>query len=377
MKPFTADDESFMRQALALAAAGEGRVSPNPPVGCVLVKNGAVVGRGWHDRLGDLHAEAMALRDAGEAARDADAYVTLSPCTTHGRQPPCSDALIRAGVAGVLVAADDPNPRNGSGVDLLNRAGVPARSGLLRDEAEYLARGFFKMMRRHTPFVTLKYAMTLDGKIAAASGDSRWVSGPESREMVHDLRSRHDAVVVGSGTALADDPLLNVRDPALSRRGGPDLHPQPARVVVDSRCRLPASAAMLRSDSGPGGPVLVATALERATDASKRLEAAGAEVLHLPGPDGRVDLKTLLNELGKRGKYMIFCEGGGGLAAGLLRAKLADELFAFIAPKLIGGNKAPGPVADLGLNLMADALPLKVRECIRVGNDICVRAGIV
>ena len=374
MKKFTEQDSDFMRQALALAANGQGRVSPNPPVGCVLVKNNRVVGRGWHDRLGDLHAEAMALRDAGGEARGATAYVTLSPCTTHGRQPPCSDALIQAGVAEVIVAACDPNPKNCSGIEVLNQAGIPARFGLLHEEAEYVARGFFKLVRTGLPYVTLKYAMTLDGKIAAASGDSRWVSGPESREMVQDMRSRHDAIMVGSGTALADNPMLNVREPVLSRRGGPGRHRQPVRVVIDGRARLPLDSALLTNTVEPAGRVLVVTADSADDERRVALRNAGAYVAIFPDDGGHVDLRLLLEELGRMEIGMLLCEGGGGLAAALLKKGLVDEIAAFVAPKIIGGSNAPGPVGGLGIGLMANALPLRVIETSRVGEDIFVRA---
>lgn len=364
-----------MRAALALAGNGEGRVSPNPPVGCVLVKHGEIVGKGWHDRLGGLHAEAMALRDAGEAARGATAYVTLSPCTTHGRQPPCSAALINAGVAEVIVAADDPNPKNCSGVDLLRAAGIPARSGLLREEAEYLARGFFKTMRRGLPWVTFKYAMTMDGKIATGTGDSRWISGPASREIVQDQRSRHDAILVGSGTALTDDPLLTVRDPVLARRGGA-AHPQPLRVVADSRCRMPTDAKMLQSDCEPGGDVLVACVQSAPGERIRALTDAGAEVLPLPSGDGHVPLGLLMEELARRGIGMVYLEGGSGLAAGMLREGLVDEVITFMAPKLIGGAGAPGPVGDIGVERLADALLLDIREYRQAGDDMMIRAAI-
>lgn len=368
------DETEYMRLALELAKNGEGRVSPNPPVGCVLVRDGIVVGKGWHNRLGDLHAEAVALRDAGAAARGAVAYVTLAPCGSWGRQPPCADALIRAGVAEVVVAVEDPNPKNASGPDILRQAGVTVRIGMLRDEAAYLARGFFKVQRHGLPYVVLKYAMTLDGKIAASSGDSRWVSGPESREMVQDMRSRSDAVLVGSGTALADNPLLNVREPVYSRRGGPAGHPQPLRVVVDSRCRLSPSAAMFRPENAPGGKILIAAAGADAA-AVAALERAGAEVMVFP-PDaeGLVPLTELLRALAERGVNNVLCEGGAKLAAGLASRGLVDEAAVFIAPKLIGGREAPGPVDGLALTRMADALPLTVRECRRVGDDIFIGA---
>ncbi len=371
---FSEADAGFMREAIELAKNGEGRVSPNPPVGCVLAKGGRVVGRGWHDRLGDLHAEAAALRDAGPAARGATAYVTLSPCCSQGRQPPCTDALIRAGVVRVVVAAEDPNPCNCSGVEVLCGAGIPTRSGLLREEAEYLARGFFKRQRTGLAHLTLKYAMTLDGKIAAASGDSRWVSGPESRELVQDMRSRSDAVLVGAGTALADDPLLTVREPVLSRRGGAGGHPQPLRVVADSRCRLGPGAALFGKGGAPGGKVLIAAADGADPVRVAALERAGAEVALLPGGGGKVPLAALMRILAEKGVNTVLCEGGGELAAGLLSLGLVDEIFAFVAPKIAGGRQAPGPVGELGVLRMADALGFAFREWRRVGDDLLIRA---
>ncbi len=371
---FSEADRGFMRLALDLARNGEGRVSPNPPVGCVLAKDGRVVGRGWHDRLGGLHAEAAALRDAGAEAEGAAAYVTLSPCCSHGRQPPCTDALIRAGVRRVVVAAEDPNPCNCSGVEVLCGAGIPARSGLLREEAEYLARGFFKKQRLGLPYLTLKYAMTLDGKIACASGDSRWVSGPESREAVQAMRSRADAVLVGIGTVLADDPLLNVREPVLSRRGGADRHPQPLRVVADSRGRCPPGAALFSREKGPGGKVVVAVAAGADPARIAALERAGAEVPAFPAGGGRVPLPALLAGLAERGVNNVLCEGGGELAAGLLARGLVDEIVAFVAPKMVGGRNAPGPVGELGIARMADALAFSLREWRAVGGDIVIRA---
>ncbi|MCL1999792.1 MAG: bifunctional diaminohydroxyphosphoribosylaminopyrimidine deaminase/5-amino-6-(5-phosphoribosylamino)uracil reductase RibD [Planctomycetes bacterium] len=368
---FSEAESGFMRLALELAKNGEGRVSPNPPVGCVLVKNGRVVGRGWHDRLGGLHAEAAALSDAGAEAYGATAYVTLSPCCSQGRQPPCTDALIRAGIAGAVVAAEDPNPCNCSGLELLRQAGIPVRFGLLREEAEYLARGYFKKQRFGLPQVILKYAMTLDGKIAAASGDSRWISGPESRELVQDMRSRADAVLVGIKTVLADDPLLTVREPVLSRRGG--NHPQPLRVVADSRCRLPPGAAMFRPENGPGGKIFVAVLAGADPGMAAELERVGAEVRVFPAIGGGVALTSVLRVLAERGVNNILCEGGGGLAAGLLSLGLVDEIIAFVALKIVGGSGAPGPVGELGTTRIADASSFTMRECRRVGEDLMIR----
>lgn len=368
---FTKDDELFMREALTLAQTGLGRVAPNPPVGCVIVRDGIIVGKGWHDRLGEAHAEAMALAQAGERASGATVYVTLSPCTSHGRQPPCAEALIRAGVEKVIVAAPDPNPCNCSGVDVLNAAGIRTEAGLLRQEAEYLARGFFKMMRTGIPYVSLKYAMTLDGRIATSSGDSRWISCAESREWVHEFRSRVDAVMVGSGTALADDPLLTVRGEAWERCGGDKRHKQPMRVVVDGGFRLSPEAAMLGTGCGEGGgEVIVAGVRGRNPSGVRELRMAGAEAVEFQDDEGKVPLEEVLRYLGKRGVNHILCEGGAGLAGALLDGGWIDEVGVFIAPKIVGGREAPGPVGGNGVNGMADALQLEVREWRRIGDDI-------
>ncbi|MCD8138691.1 MAG: bifunctional diaminohydroxyphosphoribosylaminopyrimidine deaminase/5-amino-6-(5-phosphoribosylamino)uracil reductase RibD [Planctomycetaceae bacterium] len=372
---FTPADEEFMRVAIRLAATGEGRVSPNPPVGCVLVKEGRIIARGWHDRLGDLHAEAMALREAGPAAEGATAYVSLSPCTTFGRQPPCSDALIAARVAGVVVGAEDPNPRNSSGVEVLRAAGIPARAGCLAEEAEYAARGFFSMQRRKRPNLLFKYAMTLDGKIAACTGDSRWVSCGSSREQVMDMRSRVDAIMIGSGTMRADNPLLTVREPAWSARGGAARHRQPLRVVVDGGLHTPPSAAMLRDVSG--GPVLLACGGDAPPERADALRWAGAEVVPYPGEGGKVALHSLLADLGGRGVNRVLCEGGGGLGWALLSARLVDEVAVFIAPKLVGGRDAPGPVGGDGLPLMSGAWRVAVREQSRSGDDVFIGGTVI
>ncbi|MCC8107982.1 MAG: bifunctional diaminohydroxyphosphoribosylaminopyrimidine deaminase/5-amino-6-(5-phosphoribosylamino)uracil reductase RibD [Planctomycetes bacterium] len=371
---FTEQDCEFMGQAVALARNGQGRVAPNPPVGCVIVRDGLVVGRGWHDRHGDLHAETAALRDAGDWAVGATAYVTLSPCTTQGLQPPCTDALIAAKIGRVVVAATDPNRPNADGIAVLRAAGIVADGGLLREEAEYVAKGFFKMMRHGLPWVRWKYAISMDGKIAATGGDSRWVSGPESRALVMDMRSRCDAVMVGIGTVLADDPLLTVREPAWSTRGGAARHRQPKRVVVDSNCRIPPDAAMLRDENG--GKVVVLTVFGRNPERVDRLRRAGVTVLATPARNGRVSLPDGLAELGKIGVNDILVEGGGELAAGLLENGLVDELDTFIAPKIVGGREAPGPVAGHGITRMADATRLTVREWRRVGDDIYVNSLI-
>ncbi|MDR3211550.1 MAG: bifunctional diaminohydroxyphosphoribosylaminopyrimidine deaminase/5-amino-6-(5-phosphoribosylamino)uracil reductase RibD [Planctomycetota bacterium] len=372
---FSPAETEFMRRALVLGERGEGRTAPNPPVGCVLVRDGQIVGEGWHDRYGGLHAETMALSTLPPGgAAGVTAYVTLSPCATQGRQPPCADALAAAGVREVVAAVVDPNPGNASGLARLRELGIATRQGLLATEATFLARGFFQRHRSGRPYLTLKYAMTLDGKIATSTGESRWISGPEARERVQDLRSRVDAILVGSGTAIADNPRLNLRDPVWSNRGGPERHPQPLRVVADSHARLSPAAALLTGDE-PGGKVLLAVLAEDQDGRDLALAQAGAEIIRLPASKAHVDLDSLLRELGRRGVNHVLAEGGGELAAGLIEAGLVDEIMLFLAPKVVGGRTAPSPVAGTGISCLAKAAGWRLLEVERVGVDVMVLAG--
>ncbi len=379
---FSPAEEKYMRMAMELAKTGQGRVAPNPPVGCVIVKGGKVIGSGWHNRLGDLHAEAMALREAGKEARGAVVFTTLSPCTKEGRQPPCAAALLKAGVGEVVVAATDPNPINADGVEWLRQAGIKARSGLLAEEARYLAKGFFKMMQCGRPWLTLKYAMTLDGKIASVSGDSRWVSGEASRELVMDMRSRADAVLVGSGTVEFDNPQLTVRGRVWRERGGGAGHRAPLRVVVDGGCRLPLGMALFKkiaaADPEVGaGEVVVACVGGVNPEGEAALLEAGVRVMALPaGAGGKVAMRALLEGLGRLGVNEVLCEGGAGLAAALLAEGVVDEVAVFVAPKLVGGMGATGPVGGKGAETMSGALGVKVKEWFSVGDDILVK-GLV
>lgn len=368
---FNSAEQAHMDRALALAERGLGRVSPNPPVGCVLVKDGVVVGEGWHERYGGPHAEPRALAAAGRAARSATAFVTLMPCNHHGKTPPCTRALIAAGVAEAVVALDDPHPVSGDGRSELERAGIPVRVGLRADAAAYLMRGFIKQIKTGLPFVTYKYAMTLDGRLAATGGDSRWISGEASRELVQLWRAQSDAVLVGAGTALADDPRLNVRDSAA---------PQPRRVVVDSSGRLPTAARLFTE---PGGPILILTTAAAPAETLRAWEQAGAEAivcptLDLPEPASgpRVDLTAGLRLLAERGVRTVLCEGGAELAGSLFAAGLIDELAAFIAPKLIGGRTAPGPLGGVGLPQMAQAAPVRALTCTASGEDMLLRGRV-
>lgn len=351
-----------MAQALAQARRAIGSVSPNPPVGAVLVRDGRVVGEGFTQPPGGDHAEVMALRQAGDEARGAELFVTLEPCAHHGRTPPCTEAIIRAGVARVHIAALDPAPHtDGRGVWALEHAGISVTVREGSEEARRLIEAFAKHVTTGLPFVTAKFAMSLDGKIATRSGDSRWITGPAARALAHGLRAEVDAVAVGVGTALADDPQLTVRDAPVPARG------QPLRVVVDSRLRLPPTAAMLAQS----GRTLVATATD---DAARRaaLEAAGAEVLMAPGADGRVDVPAVLRALGEREVTSVLVEGGAGMLGTLFDARAVDKVIAFVAPAIIGGKDAPSPVGGHGASVMPDVLRLVRVSHASAGDDLMI-----
>ena len=325
-------DAQHMRAALSLAARGLGNTWPNPAVGCVLVRDGVVVGRGWTAPGGRPHAETEALRRAGEAARGATAYVTLEPCCHWGRTPPCTGALIAAGVARVVVALRDPYPQvDGEGMRQLRAAGIAVEEGLLAAEARALNAGFLMRLAEGRPLTTLKLATTLDGRIATRTGESRWITGPEARGRAHLLRATHDAILVGSGTLLADDPDLTCRLPG--------ARPRPIlRVVADARLRTPPGARLF---SIPG-PVTVATTPGEDTGARAALEAAGATLLDVaPAPGGGLEPLALMRGLARLGVTRLLVEGGGALAAALLRAGLVDRLAWFHAPAAMGGDGLP------------------------------------
>lgn len=352
-----------MRRALELADASAGETSPNPPVGAVVARDGRIVGEGRTQPAGQAHAEAVALRQAGELARGATLYVTLEPCSHYGRTPPCAGAIIAAGVAEVHASMLDPNPRvAGRGLASLREAGVEVTVGEGRDEAEELAAPHAMFITTGMPLVTLKFATSLDGKIATRAGDSKWITRGESRRYTHSLRARSDAIMAGIGTALADDPQLTARnenDEPLSR--------QPLRVVVDSRGNLPTDAAML---SQPGKTLVAVCDVSESRRVE--LEAAGAEVFGAPTGNGRVDLRALLTELGRREITSVFVEGGGALAGSLFDARLAHRVVAFVAPVIIGGDRAPSPVGGQGVTLMSDAIRLSGVKIKRFGEDVAV-----
>ncbi len=368
---FDAADSRWMVQALRLAERGLYTTSPNPRVGCVLVKNGAVVGEGWHERAGEPHAEVHALREAADAARGASAYVTLEPCSHHGRTPPCADALIEAGIARVVVATQDPNPLvAGQGVAKLRDAGIEVECGLMEAAARELNIGFCSRMTRGRPWVRSKVGMSLDGRTALVNGVSRWITGAEARRDVQHWRARSCAVLTGIGTVLADDPQLNVRDvPPPLKMGGREGLRQPLRVVLDSKLQTPLSARILQ-----GGNVLI-YAVSRDAGKIGALEQAGAKVCVLPDVAGRVDLNTALRDLAQRGINEVFVEAGSTLNGALLKAALMDELLLYVAPQLLG-DAARG-VAALGeLTSLEQRVDLEWQDVRQVGRDLRITARL-
>ena len=355
----TACDERYMAMALALAERGLGTVWPNPAVGCVLVKDGRVVGRGWTQPGGRPHAEMEAIARAGEAARGSTAYVTLEPCAHHGRTPPCTDLMLAAGIARAVVAAVDPDPRvDGKGIALLRAGAVEVAVGCLEAEARQLNAGFLSRLCRRRPFVALKLATSADGRIATAGGESMWITGVAARAEGHRLRHRHDAILVGSGTVLADDPMLTCRLPGLEERS-------PVRVVLDRRLRLLAGSKLARSAAT--GPVWLFTA-DPAAPAAEALAEAGVVVYALPATDAPGQLAAMLAVLAELGITRLLVEGGAAVATSFLRAGLVDRIHLFAAPLLLGGDAAPA-LGPLGVQRLADAPSWRPVEARSVGGD--------
>lgn len=368
--PFSADDHRFMARALRLAERGLYTTDPNPRVGCVLVRQGQVIGEGWHRRAGEPHAERNALAAAGGGARGATAYVTLEPCSHHGRTPPCSQGLIDAGVSRVVAAMPDPNPLvGGEGLAELRAAGIETEVGLLQADAESLNPGFLQRMRYGRPYVRCKLAMSLDGRTAMASGESQWITGAAARGDVQLLRARSSAVLTGIGSVLADDPSMNVRLSVADLHGveNDDYLRQPLRVVMDTRLRTPPRARML----APGGETLIVCGEGASHDTEAELRAAGADVLRLPQLGGRIDLLGTLQALASRGANELLIESGATLAGSALRAGLVDELIVYMAPHLMG-DAARGLVSLPGLERLDERIGLRFRDVRRVGDDLRV-----
>jgi len=351
----------WMRLALSLGARGLGRVWPNPAVGCVIVADGRVLGRGWTQDGGRPHAETMALAQAGAAARGATAYVSLEPCNHHGKTPPCTEALIASGVARVVVSLTDPDPRvSGGGLQRLRGAGVEVVTGVCAVEAEAAHRGFLTRVTQGRPMLTLKLAISADGRIATATGESQWITGPEARRRVHAMRARHDAVLVGAGTARADDPSLTVR--------GLGIRQQPVRVVLSRRLDLPEGSALMRSARDV--PVWLCHGPDAPQAARAGWDAAGARRIEVAaGPGGQLDLAQVMRALGEAGLTRVFCEGGGTLAAGLLASDLVDEMAVISAGMVMGAEGTPA-VGAMGIATLSEAPRFTLRATHPVGGDV-------
>lgn len=355
-----ADDRRYMALALALGRRGHGRTWPNPAVGCVVVQGGRIVGRGWTQPGGRPHAETEALAQAGAAARGADVYVSLEPCAHHGETPPCAEALIAAGVARVVIAAEDPDPRTaGEGVVRLRDAGIAVDTGICGAQAQTDHAGFFRRVDLDRPMLTLKLASSFDGRIATGTGQSQWITGPEARRTVHAMRARHDAVMVGGGTARHDDPSLTVRDLGMTH--------QPARVVVSRRLDLPLMSMLARTAKD------IPLILCHGTDADPMLANTwrdlGATLLPCAAQAGHLDPTDVLTQLGRHGLTRIFCEGGSALSASLIEADLVDRLVGFTAGLTIGAEGLPN-IGALGLGQLEDAARFSLTELRPVGADI-------
>ena len=365
-------DEQLMRRALALARHGEGRVEPNPMVGAVIAAasgngpGGGIIAEGWHAACGGPHAEVVAISAAGTAARGGTLAVTLEPSCHHGKTPPCTAAIIAAGIARVVVGTRDPFPAvNGGGIDELRRAGVEVRIGVCETEARRLIAPFRTLVEQQRPWLVAKWAMSLDGRVATAAGESRWISSEASRGIVHQLRGRMDGILCGIGTALADDPLLTAR-PAGPR--------QPLRIVLDSLARLPLKSRLVHTAREV--PVLVATGPAAPAEQLRALEAAGCEVWQCLAASPRERLESLLGELGSRRLTNVLIEGGPTVLGSLADAQAIDEVWAFIAPTIIGGAAAPSPIGGAGIASLATAASIEIEHVEQPGGDLFVR-GVV
>ena len=354
----------FMKEALNLARKADGRTSPNPMVGAVVVKNGRVLGRGYHRKAGGPHAEITALKEAKKKAAGSDLYVNLEPCDHFGKTPPCTDAIISSGVKNVIVGMRDPNPlNNGRGIRRLKKHGVKVTENILKKESEELNRAFIKFVTTGIPYVSVKVAQSLDGKISAGSGDSRWISNEKSRRYVHILRNRVDAVLVGINTALKDDPELTSR---LTGR----VKKQPKKIVVDSQLRISLRSKILKDPHS----VIIATTRKASPSKKNRLKKIGVDIITTNTAGARVDLKNLMHSLARRGITHVLVEGGGEIVSSFLRKDLVDEIFFFVAPKIIGGRDALTSVEGRGVKFANQAMRLQDVSVGRFGADILIHA---
>ena len=361
-------DERFMNLAIRLALKGQGKVSPNPMVGAVIVKQGKIVGRGFHHQSGRPHAEINALRQAGRRAKGATLYVTLEPCCSFGKTPPCADAIIKSGIKQVVIASRDQNPLNKGGITILKKKGLKVKTGVLRQKARDLNESYFKFITQQSPFVVVKIAETLDGKIATASGNSKWITSPPARRYSHRLRGQTDAILVGINTILRDNPLLTTRYPSSAT--------SPVKIIVDSKSKLPLNAKILSRMS----PAQTIVATTRFADKSKikALQDKGVHVItDLPARRAknfkeRLSLKSLMKRLAKLNITSVLIEGGGKIIASALEEKIVDKLLIFIAPKIIGGEEAVTSVEGRGINRINQAIRIRGLKIKKIGQDILI-----
>ncbi|WP_342399825.1 bifunctional diaminohydroxyphosphoribosylaminopyrimidine deaminase/5-amino-6-(5-phosphoribosylamino)uracil reductase RibD [Weizmannia sp. FSL W8-0676] len=355
--------EDYMQLALQLAESVAGQTSPNPPVGSIAVKNGTIVGMAAHLKAGEKHAERLAVEQAGPLAKGAEVFVTLEPCTHYGKTPPCADFLIEKGIKKVYIAALDPNPLvAGKGIEKLRQAGVEVETGVLKEQAERLYRPFFHFIQTKTPFVTVKTAMTADGKIAAETRDSKWITSEEARRDARWLRSRHDAILVGIQTVLQDNPLLTARLPHSGRN--------PIRIVLDTHLRIPPEAKVLNGDA----PTIIFCGSDAPKEKEQCLKQLNAEVARMP--HARLLIRDVLAALGKKGVMTLLVEGGATVNSSFLKEGAVQQYIFYIAPKVVGGQNAPSPFGGHGFGKVADALPLRFEKVEQIGPDLKITAAV-
>lgn len=360
-------DQNYMLQAIQLAKQGEGWTNPNPMVGAVIVKNGRIIGKGYHKKCGELHAERNAIASLTESAEGATIYVTLEPCCHYGKTPPCTEAIIEQKIKRVVIGSRDPNPKvSGKGIKMLQEAGIEVIEDFMREECDRLNPVFFHYITTKTPYVVMKYAMTLDGKIATKTGASKWITGEAAREEVQHMRHRYMGIMAGIGTVLADDPMLNVRVEGWK---------SPIRILCDSGLRIPLDGQIVKS-AGKYRTIVAYADSENTEAKRKRLHEMGVETIWCPDESNQVDLKKLMRYLGEEGIDSILLEGGGTLNDSALRAGIVQEVQAFIAPKLFGGMNSKTPVEGIGVRFPSEAVKLKCTDICQIGEDIRITCQV-
>ena len=360
-------DQNYMLQAIQLAKQGEGWTNPNPMVGAVIVKNGRIIGKGYHKKCGELHAERNAIASLTESAEGATIYVTLEPCCHYGKTPPCTEAIIEQKIKRVVIGSRDPNPEvSGKGIKMLQEAGIEVIEDFMREECDRLNSVFFHYITTKTPYVVMKYAMTLDGKIATKTGASKWITGEAARAEVQHMRHRYMGIMAGIGTVIADDPMLNVRVEGWK---------SPIRILCDSGLRIPLDGQIVKS-AGKYRTIVAYADSENTEAKRKRLHEMGVETIWCPDENNQVDLKKLMRYLGEEGIDSILLEGGGTLNDSALRAGIVQEVQAFIAPKLFGGMNSKTPVEGIGVRFPSEAVKLKCTDICQIGEDIRITCQV-